>query len=410
MEPVHPGLTSNPDPNDSPAQRATDSPHITHFPSPPTARQEHASRGPPAGDMSLALSMVLLVVSFLVIGVVTRRYFLPSLQNIARWLKLSQSIAGATLLAFGTSAPELFTASITLLFLQSTPSFGIGTIVGSALFQILVVIGFAAMVRGQPLLWRPVMRDAIAYAVAVLLLYVFARDGVFTAMEGAVFVGSYFVYLGVLAFWSRHEHLSADESAERDGAEREPAAAPAPLLSRLSVVARPVEWLLSPLPNPREHPRWTLPVFFLSLGAIGSGAYVFVRAGESFALFLGVDPTIIALTVIAGGTSLPEMVASAIVAREGKGDMAVANALGSNTFDISISLGLPVLVATLVHGSIEGVGGANITTSILLLFATLVAVIGLLALQRFRAGRLFGGLLLLLYAAYVVAAYRGWIR
>lgn len=356
--------------------------------------------------MSLAVSLVLLVVSFLVIGVVTRRYLLPSLENIARWLKLSDSIAGATLLAFGTSAPELFTASITLLFLQSTPSFGIGTIVGSALFQILVVIGFAALVRGQPLRWRPVMRDGIAYAVAVLLLYFFARDGVFTAYEGAGFVGSYLVYLGVLAFWSRHVQPSPEEPDDEDHTEAEPA----PILSRLALVARPVEWLLSPIPNPRERPGWTLPVFFLSLAAIGGAAYAFVRGGESFALFLGVEPTIIALTVIAGGTSLPEMVASAIVAREGKGDMAVANALGSNTFDIFISLGLPVLVATLVHGSIEGVGGANITTSILILFATLVAVIGLLAMQRFRAGRLFGIVLLLLYAAYVVAAYRGWIR
>lgn len=360
--------------------------------------------------MSLALVLVLLVVSFLVIGVVTRRYFLPSLENIARWLKLSESIAGATLLAFGTSAPELFTASITLLFLQSTPSFGIGTIVGSALFQILVVIGFAAIVRRQPLRWRPVVRDGIAYALAVLLLYFFARDSAFTVMEGAVLVGSYLVYLGVLVFWSRHVHPSTEGPAEQHPAEGDSAAAPAPLLSRLSVVARPVEWLLSPVPSPREHPGWTLPVFFLSLAAIGSGAYVFVRAGESFALFLGVDPTIIALTVIAGGTSLPEMVASAVVAREGKGDMAVANALGSNTFDISISLGLPVLVATLVHGRIDNVGGANVTTSILLLFATLVAVIGLLALQRFRAGRLFGSVLLLLYAAYVVAAYQGWIE
>lgn len=89
--------------------------------------------------------------------------------------------------------------------------------------------------------------------------------------------------------------------------------------------------------------------------------------------------------------------------------MAIANALGSNSFDILVCLGLPALIATLIYGNIENVGGPNITSSTILLFATLVMVIGLLAVQRFKANRPFGILLVLSYGLYVVGVYRGWI-
>lgn len=357
--------------------------------------------------MPIVLAVVLLIVSFLAIGVITERYFIPSLENIARWLKLPDNVAGATLLAFGSSAPELFTALITLLLLQSRASFGVGSIVGSALFQILVVIGFAAVVKTSYLRWRPVIRDGIMYGVAVVLLYFFARDGVFTVTEGSVFVGSYLVYLIVLILWSKFVHppqkkQTSEQENDADGRIHA-------VFSKLSIITAPVVFILSPLPNPQHKPKWTLPVFLLSLIVIGGGAYVFVRAGETIAQALGLDPTIIALTIIAGGSSVPELVSSGVVAARGKGDMAIANALGSNTFDIFISLGLPVLITTLVYGSVENIGGANITTSVILLFATLVMVIGVLAIQKFKASRAFGGLLLLSYGAYVVAAYQGWI-
>jgi Ca2+/Na+ antiporter len=101
------------------------------------------------------------------------------------------------------------------------------------------------------------------------------------------------------------------------------------------------------------------------------------------------------------------MVSSAIVARQGRGDMAIANAIGSNVFDILMSLGLPVLIYTAMHGDLEGIGGANIISSIILLFATLIAVVLLIALQRFKVTPIFGGVLIVLYLVYVWAAYSG---
>jgi Ca2+/Na+ antiporter len=103
--------------------------------------------------MNIYAAVVLLLLSFILIGLVIERYFVPSLENIAGWLKMPDDVAGATLLAFGSSAPELFTALMTVLFIRSRTAFGIGNIVGSALFQILVVIGFAALVKTAYLQW-----------------------------------------------------------------------------------------------------------------------------------------------------------------------------------------------------------------------------------------------------------------
>jgi K+-dependent Na+/Ca+ exchanger-like protein len=361
--------------------------------------------------VEILASAVLLLIAFLVIGLVTERYFIPSLENIAGWLRMSENVAGATLLAFGSSAPELFTALLTIVLAQSEPSFGVGNVIGSALFQILVVIGFAAAVKTSYLHWGPVIRDGTVYAIAVLLLFLFVRDGVFTAWEAAVLVGSYLLYLAILLLGPRFEprraQLRIQRRSAREAAARDEARGPRSGAERNPICG--FAGLLDALPGPRDRPGWTVPMFLLSLLAIGGASWLLVRAGVDIARGLSLDPTIIALTIIAGGSSVPELFSSAIVARRGKGDMAIANALGSNSFDIFISLGLPMLIATLAFGDIEDVGGANITASTILLFATLVMVIGLLAVQRFKASRPFGILLMLCYAGYVLAAYRGWI-
>lgn len=359
----------------------------------------------PDGSMNIAVSLALLLFSFLLIGVVTDKFFIPSLENIAGWLKLSESVAGATLLAFGSSAPELFTALIAMLMIGSQPSFGVGNIIGSALFQILVVIGFTAIVKTTYLRWRPVLRDGFVYCLAVLMVYLFARDGTFTRVEGILLVGTYLLYLALLVFWSRLAKTAPKKNTENE----EQTATSGELLQRLALTARPIEFFLEPLPDPKKNKAWTLPLFFLSLFLIGGGAWIFVEAGVRVAHALDIDPTIIALTIIAGGSSIPEIFSSAIVARRGQGDMAIANALGSNTFDILISLGLPVLLATFLYGDIDQVGDANITSSIILLFATLLMVLGLLALQKFRASRPFGVFLVICYVVYVYGAYQGWL-
>ena len=357
--------------------------------------------------MELYLAVLLLLLSFLIIGIVIERYFIPSLVNIAEWLKMPEDVAGATLLAFGSSAPELFTALLSLFLVQSRPSFGVGNIVGSALFQVLVVIGFTAMVKRVYLQWRPVLRDGTFYALAVLLFYLLIHDGTLSAWDGGMLIAAYMVYLSLLLLWARFFPENDKKEWQRTPCKHDNSHGNGS--TRKSILKRLAK-RVDPLPNPRERPIWTIPLFFLSLVIIGWGTYIFLRSGETIAAFLGIDPTIVALTIIAGGSSVPELISSAIVARRGKGDMAIANALGSNTFDICIGLGLPVLLATLIHGPVKNIGGANITSTTILLLGTLLMVLGLLVMQKFKADRPFGILLIVVYACYVLAAFKGWIR
>lgn len=387
--------------------------------------------------MSIWLALIVILVAFYVMTEIVDRHFIKSLDNIAEWMNLPPSVAGATLLALGTSAPEISTALFALFLENANPATGVGTIVGSAIFQILVVIGFAAVVKTSYLNWRPIMRDSIFYAFSVGLLILFVADNKFTLIEGITFVSSYFLYLFILYLWTKHVNEDATkpsngfdlpngsarmqfegashhngtprpiEAIEKD-MENETTRNPFKILQKS--IGFPVELIMNLIPDPEEKPRWTIPVFVLSLVIIAYASYWLVIAAEALAKAVDIPPAIIALTILAGGSSIPEMISSAIVAKQGRGDMAIANAIGSNIFDILMSLGLPVLIFILIKGEpLTNLGGANINSSIILLFTTLIAVILLLFVQKFKASRPFGLLLISLYVVYVIAAYMGWI-
>lgn len=106
------------------------------------------------------VSIIVLLLSFYLLAVVCDRYFINSLDAISEKLKINSDVAGATLMAIGTSAPELCVSFIAL-FKPENESLGAGTIVGSALFNILVIIGASAMVKKAFIAWQPVIRDVI---------------------------------------------------------------------------------------------------------------------------------------------------------------------------------------------------------------------------------------------------------
>ncbi len=117
----------------------------------------------------------------------------------------------------------------------------------------------------------------------------------------------------------------------------------------------------------------------------------------------------IGLTVLAVGTSVPDLVSSIIVARRGKSDMAVSNAVGSNIFDIGVGLGLPWLIVTVATGNAVRVETTELMASTALLFGSIVVVVLLLLWCRWELGRRSGAFLIALYVAYVVSAYFDWL-
>lgn len=371
--------------------------------------------------MSIYTAIIILAFSFYLMAKIIDGHFLKSLDIIAHMLKIPDSVAGATLLSMGTSAPEISTALVALFLVGANPGTGVGTIVGSAIFQILVVIGFAAVIKTSYLNWRPVIRDSLFYAVSIVFLIIFISDGVLTVYEGMSFVGLYFVYLFILFLWAKfvekmpegrqkkleEENVLEDvvEAVEEAREKRD-----GRIFVRIwNFFTYPVDALLKLIPDPEKKPKWTFFTFFLCLFIIGYTCYFLVLAAETVAVFLKISPSIVALTILAGGSSIPEMISSMVVSKQGRGDMAIANAIGSNIFDILMSLGLPLLIYTAIHGDLTDIGGANITSSVLLLFATLLMVVLMLAAQRFKATKIFGWFLIIVYAGYVTAAYSGLI-
>ncbi len=369
--------------------------------------------------MSIVISLLVIIVIFYLMSKVVDELFVPSLDIFAGWLKLSPSVSGATLMAAGTSAPELSTTMFALFLTGANPATGVGTVVGSAIFQILVVIGFAAVVKTSYLNWKPVIRDGVFYAISVMLLLWMVRDNTITLFESATLVVGYLGYLGFLWWWSRTVDESKEpdpielmeegiEKAEKIAEQNKKKKIAQPLWKKIfTTLTWPIDAIIDRVPNPEKVPAATLPIFFTSLAVIAASSYFLVIHAESLALAAGIPTAIIALTILAGGSSIPEMVGSAIVSRQGRGDMAISNAIGSNIFDIQISLGLPLLLFTLQRGTLTNIGGENITSSVFLLFVTLIAVMLLLVGQKFKATRPFGLFLIALYCIYVAAAYLG---
>jgi K+-dependent Na+/Ca+ exchanger-like protein len=352
-----------------------------------------------------------LLLSFYFLSRIVDDFFIESLDNISHTLKLPPSVSGATFMAAGTSAPELASTLFGLILLtgpDSNPAEGLGTVVGSAIFQILVVIGFAALVKTAYLNWKPVIRDGVTYAVSIIILIIVLIDGNITQLEAGLMVLSYLGYLIMLAVWSKF----VDESDEPDPMDTvqenvKEEEKQNPLFKPFNILLKPVNFVFDLIPDCSKDKRWTIPIFLFSLASIAFASYWMVLGAKEFALGIGIPFSIVSLTILAGGTSVPELIGSSIVSKQGRGDMAISNAIGSNTFDILMSLGLPLLIYTTWKGDLMNVNAENITSSIILLFFTVLMVLGLLISQKFKAGKIFGGVLIFTYVIYVIAAYVG---
>ena len=143
--------------------------------------------------MIVVIYILALLLSFVVLARIVDLFFIASLDRISKDLKLSSDAAGATLMAVGSSAPELFVALFAVLKPGEHQAIGIGSIVGSAIFNLLVIVGAAAVVKKAELNWKPLVRDLFFYTVSVGLLVYFIRNGSFDLAEASIFIVVYIV-------------------------------------------------------------------------------------------------------------------------------------------------------------------------------------------------------------------------
>ncbi|MDE2635674.1 MAG: calcium/sodium antiporter [Chloroflexota bacterium] len=347
------------------------------------------------GDALLSLAAIL--VSVVVLAVVTDKFFIPSLDEISRRLKLSDEVAGASLMAIGSSAPELAIALMALFTDGGAHSdVGIGTIVGSAVFNILVITGLSAVVAGGLHIHIfAVGRDIVYYLISILYLGLVFFDGHVSLIEAILGLAGYVVYMGLLIVW-KYLAPDADEAEAVEQAaepERKKVAGWHHLESLVETVLRRITG--APDKN-------FVRAFAVSIALIVVLSYVLVESTIIFSAGIGIPPVIVALTLLAAGTSAPDLMASVDVAREGRGGMAVANAVGSNTFDLLVGLALPWTIALSILGlSGIDVGTGDLWVSIGILVATTLILAVFLTSKR-ELSRREGLVLLLLYAAFVI--------
>ena len=285
--------------------------------------------------------------------------------SIALRIGMSPFIIGMTIVAFATSAPEL-AVSLQAAF-AGADDVAIGNVVGSNLANIGLILGICALIRPARIQMRLLRLDLPWLIFVSSLLVAFLNDGRLTRVAGAVFL----VGLAVFLYWNiqlaRREQL---EEAAEVRAEFEHQVPPAHR-------SRWLDWLL-------------IGGGFVALVA---GGAAFVRGGVALAEALGVSSAFIGLTVIAIGTSLPELATSIVASLRGEADISVGNVVGSNFFNILAILGITAMIYPLERGGIT-----MIDLSVMLLFTIALMF---LVMVRQRIGRPEGVVLLAGYAAYI---------
>lgn len=256
--------------------------------------------------MELVFQFALLALGFVLLGK-GADWFVEGAAGIAAKFGIPQLVIGLTIVAMGTSAPE---AAVSIAAsLKGSADITIGNVVGSNIINILVILGCAAVITPL-LLARSTARIEIPYVIAVTaLLYFQGMDGAITFFDGVILCVGFVVYL---LYLYRMAINSAPIEEEEQGEEMS--------------LGKCVVWTLG------------------GLAVIIAGSNVTVNAATAIAVFMGLSERIIGLTIVALGTSLPELFTSVTAARKGNADIAIGNIVGSNIFNILFVVALSALI------------------------------------------------------------------
>ncbi|XP_022106970.1 sodium/potassium/calcium exchanger 4-like [Acanthaster planci] len=500
---------------------------------------------------ALVLHFMCVIYMFVALAIVCDDYFVSSLEKICERLGFSHDVAGATFMAAGSSAPELFTSIIGVFIAKG--DVGVGTIVGSAVFNILVIIGLCGLFAGQviPLTWWPMARDTVVYSISVLTLMCVIFDGKITWYESLLMLSMYAGYIFLMwlnpkishnihrkqekrkakkiakrlescnnrasiqleqvtplkpekeetangdtqpapsadenspnspkrltfsdaglrlmltkqfpartrmrtACWlviAEQKHaLEAQKEAEFNSFGKEatgdsngalgqthiPAKRhsmqqeelPEEEISAVIRVEAPdglcqipegklavVRWLVClplstvmffTIPDCRRKrfENWYMATFIVSVIWIAIFSYVMVWMVALIGFTLHIPDTVMGLAFLSAGTSVPDAMASLLVARQGLGDMAVSNSIGSNVFDVLLGLALPWFIKTTMinYGSVVNINSSGLLYSVILLFATVAITIITIHCHKWRLTKRVGILMFFFYAIFLTFA------
>jgi cation:H+ antiporter len=320
---------------------------------------------------------VLIALAFVAIGIIVLLYggdlLVRGATALARRIGIPALIVGLTIVAFGTSAPEMVVSAAAAI--EGAPGLAIGNIVGSNIANILLVLGIPALVA--PLATQVSgVRSNAAIALAFTALFIWMGfDGELTLNEGlalAVGIGLYLVYLAVVAGRRKDD----------------------PVIAELTDVDH-----MDGLPKTGG----LIAVFMLAgLVLLPLGAHLIVTGAVDIAELFGVPEAVVGLTIVAVGTSLPELATAMVAAIRKQAEMAIGNVVGSNIFNIAAVGGITGISATLATGAPAPVDPTFMAFDFWVMAGAMLVVTGLIFARK-AVGRGLGAVFALAYISYLAA-------
>jgi len=457
------------------------------------------------------LYLLVMTYFFVYLAIVCDDYFCVSLDGIIDTLKLSPNVAGATFMAAGSSAPEFFVSFADNVITQPPKSLGVGTIIGSAIFNVLVIIGVTAVMAQQTLSidYRPLVRDCAWYILAIIMLICAVFDNCVQIYDSIYLMLGYVGYIlccwkweAILEYFDpsnskndvvhhqdgdnnspgtqeeeKHSAVvlgSNDESkplsansielTTSDANDPDEHAIPEPMIKERHPLEKgstdeggnepmlandngdekttsdseegywddlffesdsqigemnyfmDLAWYLLTIPiimllrttiPDCSHDRFNNPwgiglAFVMSVLHIAIVSHFLSYFAAIFGNIAGISIPVMGLTIMAAGTSVPDALASISVGKRGEGDMAVANSLGSNVFDIMLCLGVPYFIGILISGQNIAVTTGELYTSLIFLIVVVLALFGTMHFANWKLNSKVGLILLALYCVFIV--------
>jgi len=289
------------------------------------------------------------------------KYLVESSVVIARQFHIPSSIIGLTIVAFGTSAPELLVSIQAAV--HGYPDMAVGNVIGSNISNILLVLGLTVLILPMTVQRSSVLVDWPMMFFLSLLLLVFLFDSQLTRLEGGMFV---LLLLFYILFSIRQSRKGVTQEAEK-------------------VIIL------------QKTPRWiTVLIFLASCAGLTFGASLLVDSAAETAHFFGISERVISITMVALGTSLPELVTSLVAAIKKEMEISLGNILGSNIMNIVSVLGITALIKP-----INTVREVLIIDMPWMIGSALLLFLFMLPMRRGRITRIQGAIMFLAYTSYI---------
>ena len=348
----------------------------------------------------MAINIVLLVLGVIIV-LKGADWLTDGAVNIATRCGVSQMVIGLTIVAMGTSMPEFCVSMVSAL--KGTPDLAVGNVVGSNTLNTLLIVGCSALVAPIMVKRSSVKRDIPFAVVASLLMLLFCLDGAIGRVDAAVLFAGFCLFMFVTLKYAKttDEHsaavatsgaatttaISEASTSQTSSSEASSSETSAPEASSSETSA--------PEASQASGTSMLKAVVMLVVGLLCliAGSNMFVDNASFVASSLGVSDAVIGLTIVAGGTSLPELATSMVSAKKGNSDIAIGNVIGSNVFNILMIIG--------ITGLVKPMHIAGITTLDLIMMLASMLLMWFFCRTTYKVKRWEGAVLTIVYLAYL---------